>query len=163
MTLLMPDVQPDDGGHAPIEFRPSADARNSVTHSAPSGPVTILRGSLPAGSGTGKRLTAPSRVTRATAPRSRSVVHIAPSGPRVIESGRPGTGTTFSSFPPLEMRATKLPIWSEVIQTSPPGPFASTGLPCWPPQRQGRAKTSAAGSRPTSGARTSRASACAAR
>jgi len=24
----MPDVQPDDGGHAPIEFRPSADARD---------------------------------------------------------------------------------------------------------------------------------------
>ena len=88
----------------------AAEAPNSVTHSARPGRCTMPRGSLPGGSGTGKELRAPSRVTRPTAPVSRSVNHIAPSGPRVMESGRPGTGTTLSSLPLLEIRATKRPV-----------------------------------------------------
>ena len=111
--------------HAPaVVRRPTAEARNSVTQSAPSGPVTIRRGSLPGGSGTRKKLSWPARVTRPTKPVSRSVNHIAPSGPRVIESGRPGTGKTPSSLPFLEIRATNLPTWSDVIHTSRPGPLA---------------------------------------
>ena len=46
----MPDVQPDDGGHAPIEFRPSADAQV-----VPEGPrdlaLVFLGASLVAGVG----------------------------------------------------------------------------------------------------------------
>jgi lysophospholipase L1-like esterase len=46
----MPDVQPDDGGHAPIEFRPSADAQV-----VPEGPrdlaLVFLGSSLVAGVG----------------------------------------------------------------------------------------------------------------
>ena len=46
----MPDVQPDDGGHAPIEFRPSADAQ--VVHEGPRDLALVFLGaSLVAGVG----------------------------------------------------------------------------------------------------------------
>ena len=110
--------------HSPaVVSRATAPARNRVTQSAPSAPAAIPRGAA-AATGTGNVVTAPARVTRPTALPSRSVNHIAPSGPRVMESGVPGTGTTLSNFPFAEMRATKLPTASEVIQTSRLGPTA---------------------------------------
>src|SRR5437764_530682 len=89
----------------PGVVRPSALADHSVNHRAPSGPVVMSHGPLPA-VGTGNSVTAPDGVIRPILLAANSVNHTLPSGPHVMpNSEASAVATGCSTMGPVVARA----------------------------------------------------------
>jgi hypothetical protein len=85
-----------------VVMRPTVLVPLSVNHSAPSGPIAIPCGELPA-AGTEYTVITPATVTRPIA--ADVVNHIAPSGPALIARAPPETGNSSLTKPAVVIRA----------------------------------------------------------